>query len=193
MRGQIEQAANRANKTIPSVEEFIVLRRRTIGGHIVEAMVEYSLDFVIPEHVWVHPVLLELSAAAVDIMTWPNDLCSFNKEQADGDLQNLVFCVMLEQDVDLQDAVDIVTKMVTDRVDDYVSWKKQLPSFGSEVDEELRRYFKALEQYIQGTIVWYYESPRYFRCVDTHNKENLVISVYGHSADPQTLPYTIEH
>ena len=41
-------------------------------------MVEYSLDLQIPEFVWDHPVLDGLSKAAIDIMTWPNDLCSFN-------------------------------------------------------------------------------------------------------------------
>lgn len=35
-------------------------------------MVEYSLDIKIPEHVWDHPVLVGLSRAAIDIMTWPN-------------------------------------------------------------------------------------------------------------------------
>ncbi|EMD32747.1 hypothetical protein CERSUDRAFT_24251, partial [Gelatoporia subvermispora B] len=97
---------------IPTVMDFIVLRRQTIGGPIVEAMVEYSLDLQIPEHVWDHPILDGLSKAAIDIMTWPNDLCSFNKEQSDGDFQNLVFCIMLERDCDLQAAVDILTGML---------------------------------------------------------------------------------
>ena len=62
-------------------------------------MVEYSLDIKVPEHVWDHPMLREMSKAVIDIMTWPNvrlslstysfiipllilthwqDLCSFN-------------------------------------------------------------------------------------------------------------------
>lgn len=35
-------------------------------------MVEYSLDLQIPEYVWDHPVLQEMSKAVIDIMTWPN-------------------------------------------------------------------------------------------------------------------------
>lgn len=35
-------------------------------------MVEYSLDLQIPEYVWEHPVLQEMSKAVIDIMTWPN-------------------------------------------------------------------------------------------------------------------------
>ena len=35
-------------------------------------MVEYSLDLQIPEYVWDHPILQEMSKAVIDIMTWPN-------------------------------------------------------------------------------------------------------------------------
>ena len=43
MNSQVEQAHNRATDEIPSVEEFIVLRRRTIGGPIVEGEMIPSL------------------------------------------------------------------------------------------------------------------------------------------------------
>lgn len=86
-------------------------------------------------------------------------LTSLQKEQSDGDFQNLVFCIMLERDCDLQAAVDILTGMLAQRVMDYAELKKQLPSFGSSIDSELARYLKALEQYVQGTVVWYYMSP----------------------------------
>lgn len=92
-------------------------------------------------------------------MTLTDSRSSIQKEQADNDFQNLVFCVMLERNVDLQSALDIVTKMLATRVDDYAKFKAQLPSFGAEVDQELATYFKALEHYVQGTVVWYYESP----------------------------------
>ncbi|KAI1795405.1 terpenoid synthase [Ganoderma leucocontextum] len=178
MNSQVEQARNRATDEIPSVEEFIILRRRTIGGPIVEAMVEYSLDLQIPEHVWDHPILQEMSKAVIDIMTWPNDLCSFNKEQADGDFQNLVFCIMIEHDCDLQTAVDVLTDMLSQRVVDYERYRAQLPSFGPEVDAELARYNKALEQYTQGTVVWYYHSPRYFRGQEVTGIPEVVVPVY---------------
>lgn len=61
---------------------------------------------------------------------------------------------MIEHDTDLQSAVDILTDMLAQRVADYVRYKAQLPSFGPEVDAELARYHKAIEQYTQGTVVW---------------------------------------
>ncbi|KAL4246227.1 Terpene synthase [Abortiporus biennis] len=188
MDSQVEQSRNRALSTIPFTQEFIELRRRTIGGEIVEAMVEYSIDCKIPSYVWEHPVLVGISKAAIDIMTWPNDLCSFNKEQADGDLQNLVVCVMLEHNTDLQSAIDIVTKMLAERVADYAKLKSEVPSFGEEVDRELARYLTALEYYVQGTVVWYYDSPRYFRTLDVSEKANLLVPVYPRATDVEVAP-----
>ncbi len=42
MNSQVEQARNRATDEIPSVEDFIILRRRTIGGPIVEGALNTS-------------------------------------------------------------------------------------------------------------------------------------------------------
>jgi len=67
---------------------------------------------------------------------------------------------MVERQVGLQEAVDILTKMLDDRVTEYSLFKSQLPSFGSKVDEELRKYLQALEYFVQGTVVWYYKCPR---------------------------------
>ncbi|KAH8102071.1 terpenoid synthase [Cristinia sonorae] len=190
MNSQVEQAQLRSDGTVPSVEDFIRLRRRTIGGEIVEAMVEYSLDINIPEGIWDHPILVAMSKAVIDIMTWPNDLISFNKEQSDNDYQNLVVCVMLENNTDLQGAVDIVTNMLAQRVADYANLKKKLPSFGPDIDAELDKYLTALEYYTQGTVVWYYDSPRYFRGIDLSYKHNLLIPVYPPSTSAPR-PWTI--
>ena len=67
---------------------------------------------------------------------------------------------MNERQVGLQEAIDILTEMLAQRVDDYVELKSKLPSFGPEVDKELARYLHALENFVQGTVLWYYLSPR---------------------------------
>jgi len=46
-----------------------------------------------------------MDKAATDIMAWQNDLCSFNKELASDDYQNLVCCIMVEQMIELQEAI----------------------------------------------------------------------------------------
>ncbi|KAJ8473020.1 hypothetical protein ONZ45_g16452 [Pleurotus djamor] len=179
-RSQVWQCANRATGEIPSVDDFIVMRRHTIGAGMVEAMVEYALNIDLPDEVFKHPTIMAMSTATNDIMTWPNDLCSFNKEQADGDYQNLVYCVMVERRLKLQEAIDAVVEMLKERVQDYLRLKRSLPSFGPQVDKELVRYLAGLEHYVQGTVVWYY-SPRYFRGLDISNRTNLIVPVFNNS------------
>ncbi|THH09110.1 hypothetical protein EW146_g8788 [Bondarzewia mesenterica] len=178
-RSQIKQAHNRSVSKMPSVEEFIIMRRATIGGAMVEAMIEYSMDIDLPYYVFKDPVIIGMSEAATDVLTWPNDLCSFNKEQADGDYQNLVCALMVERRVDLQTAIDLLTDMLSERVRDYANLKTKLPSFGREIDAQLVIYHKNLEHFVQGTIVWYYASARYFPNIDVSSRENLVIRLFS--------------
>ncbi|THU78120.1 hypothetical protein K435DRAFT_811830 [Dendrothele bispora CBS 962.96] len=49
------------------------------------------------------------------------------KEQADGDYSNLVFIVMEEKNLGLQDAIDYVITMLSDRVDEYIILVRSLP------------------------------------------------------------------
>ncbi|KAG2145668.1 terpenoid synthase [Suillus cothurnatus] len=173
---QVTQSRNRSQDRMPSVDEFILMRRATIGGALVEAMIEYSLDLDLPDAVFENPIIKGMSDATTDLMTWPN------KEQSDGDYQNLVFCIMHERDVGLQEAINILTEMLNQRVDDYIKLKSELPSFGADVDAELERYLHALENFVQGTVLWYYLSPRYFRGVDVTNRKNLVVPLFEKGA-----------
>ncbi|KJA21771.1 hypothetical protein HYPSUDRAFT_202683 [Hypholoma sublateritium FD-334 SS-4] len=163
---QVNQSHCRFTDTMPSVNDFILSRRATIGAALVEAMIEYSLDLDIPDYVFENSIVKAMSDATTDIMTWPNDLCSFNKEQADGDFQNLVCIIMVEHNIDLQSAIDLLTNMLDERVKEYLALKQSLPSFGTKVDIQLSRYHTALEHFVQGTVVWYYMSPRYFSAAD---------------------------
>ncbi|PPQ97140.1 hypothetical protein CVT26_000623 [Gymnopilus dilepis] len=168
---EVKQSLRRSENKMLSVSEFIITRRDTIGAPLVEAMIEYSLDLKIPDYVFDDPIVIAMSQATTDIMTWPN------KEQADGDFQNLVCCIMVEYQVELQEAIDILVDMVRSRVDEYVNLEAQLPSFGHEVDQELSKYHTALEHFVQGTVVWYYLSPRYFASEEFIEYESTVVEL----------------
>lgn len=66
---------------------------------------------------------------------------------------------MVENNLDLQGGVDLLTDMLAKRVDEYVELKNQLPSWGPEVDGPLAIYLKNLEHFVQGTVLWYYSVP----------------------------------
>lgn len=72
---------------------------------------------------------------------------------------------MHERDVGLQEAINILTDMLNQRVNDYIKLKSELPSFGADVNAELERYLYALENFVQGTVLWYYLSPSKYWCL----------------------------
>jgi hypothetical protein len=102
---------------------------------------------------------------------------------------------MQERDVSLQEAIDILTEMLNQRVDDYIKIKSQLPSFGTDVDVVLERYFHAMENFVQGlhcgiTSARVSVEPHlldskldvvcctgFFRGIDATNRENLVVTL----------------
>ncbi|KAI3609229.1 terpene cyclase [Moniliophthora roreri] len=162
---QVYQAFNRQQRRILSFDEFAPVRRCAFGVGLVETIVEYSLglDIAIPAFVFKDPVVISILEALGDIIAWPNDLCSFNKEQADGDYQNMIFVLQQGRQIcDLQEVVDILTDMTVKRVAEYQDLNRALPSFGAETDSIVKRFFQAYEDFVQGCIVWYYVSPRYF-------------------------------
>ncbi|KDR79649.1 hypothetical protein GALMADRAFT_137443 [Galerina marginata CBS 339.88] len=174
---EIEQSHERSRQNIPSVSEFIVARRGTYGAFMIQTVVEYSLDLKLPDYVFEHPIVDEMSVVTRDIMAWVNDLCSFNKEQADNDFQNLVCCIMVEQKVELQEAIEVLIDMLERRIDDYTKLKARLPSFGSLVDDELARYNIAIEHFIKGSAAYYYSTTRYFATQDAAANESLIIDL----------------
>jgi hypothetical protein len=97
---QISQSRSRTSHTLPSVEEFIVSRRKTFGTEMATgspssssptvaallthlslshlALVEYTLNLDLPDFVMENAIVREMIDALFDISIWANDLCSFN-------------------------------------------------------------------------------------------------------------------
>ncbi|CAE6422309.1 Presilphiperfolan-8-beta-ol synthase Short=PSPS [Rhizoctonia solani AG-1 IB] len=158
----LQQTVNRSADEVPTVEEFIQLRRDTSAVKMVFAVLEYSLGLDLPDEVHDDPIVAELSLAGNDILTWANDVYSFPIEQARGDTQNLVFITMWDKKLDLEGAMDYVDQLTRKRVQEYVEAKAKLRSFGPELDDKVALYIQGIEYWVQGAIDWTFMTPRYF-------------------------------
>ncbi|CUA72575.1 Alpha-muurolene synthase [Rhizoctonia solani] len=123
---------------------------------------EYAHGIELPDEVHNDPIITELGLAANQILTWSNDIYSFSLEQAKGYTHNLLFVVMWNKQLKLQDAVDFVDKMIEKRIEEYLDAKSRLRSFGSDLDAEVARYIQGIEYCIQANINWSLMTPRYF-------------------------------
>ncbi|KAG6828179.1 hypothetical protein H0H92_008910 [Tricholoma furcatifolium] len=157
-----QQAIDRANGVIPDLESYIALRRDTSGCKPCWALIEYANNLDIPDEVMEHPTIVSLGEAANDLVTWSNDIFSYNVEQSKGDTHNMIPVVMNEEGLDLQSAVDFVGNMCRQSIDRFVEDRANLPSWGPDIDRDVAVYVNGLADWIVGSLHWSFESERYF-------------------------------
>lgn len=157
-----QQALDRATGVIPDLESYIALRRDTSGCKPCWALIEYAGNLDIPDEVMEHPLICSLGEAANDLVTWSNDIFSFNVEQSKGDTHNMIPVVMHQEGVDLQTAVDFVGNMCKQSIDRFNQDRARLPSWGPEIDRDVSVYVDGLANWIVGSLHWSFETERYF-------------------------------
>ncbi|KAG5727529.1 Germacradienol/germacrene D synthase [Termitomyces sp. T112] len=172
-----QQAIDRANGVIPDLESYIALRRDTSGCKPCWALIEYANNLNIPDEVMEHPIIVSLGEAANDLVTWSNDIFSYNVEQSKGDTHNMIPVVMNEEGLDLQSAIDFVGNMCRQSIDRFVEDRANLPSWGPEIDKDVAVYVNGLADWIVGSLHWSFESERYFGKTGREVKANRVVNL----------------
>ena len=103
------------------------------------------------------------SAELIALCFLCQDLYSYNMELNSGlEGNNFITVLMRTQDMDIQAACDFVGRHYKQLMDDFLSAKASLRSFGPEVDIDVKRYIEACQHWPVGNLVWSFETPRYF-------------------------------
>ncbi|KAF7318869.1 Terpene-synth-C domain-containing protein [Mycena chlorophos] len=172
-----EQAQDRAAGVIPDLESYIALRRDTSGCKPSFALIEYANNLNIPDEVMEHPLVASMTEAANDLVTWSNDVFSYNVEQSKGDTHNMIPVVMHEQGLSLQEAVDFVGEMCKQTIDRFCEDRASLPSWGAQIDREVAIYVDGLANWIVGSLHWSFLSERYFGKTGAQVKRSRVVEL----------------
>jgi hypothetical protein len=92
---------------------------------------------------------------------------------------------MKEKQVSIQEAVDWLGELVKARIDQYVTFRANVPSWGETVDAEVEQYLMGIDHLIVGALSWSFETIRYFGKERASVKQNLTVTLlpglYGHS------------
>ncbi|KAG9313633.1 terpenoid synthase [Chiua virens] len=134
-----QQARDRASGILPSVETYVALRRDTSGCKPCR-----------------------LTEAANDVVTWVNDIVSYDVEQSKGHTHNLINIVMQEHGLTVQDAINMAGDFCDRAMDQFLLDRANLPSWGPVIDAEVHVYVSGLEDWMVGSLYWSYETERYF-------------------------------
>ncbi|KZT33902.1 terpenoid synthase [Sistotremastrum suecicum HHB10207 ss-3] len=163
----VEQAIDREHNRIRSVEDYLTLRRHTIGCLPSFNVLQMNMD--LPDFVVTHPQVLNLVTIATDMIILANDLYSYNIEQYRGDEAHnmsrrlyMVAVIMKSHDLNVQDAVDHIGEQYRQLRDRFLTDRETLPSWSEDVNRELKEYIEGLGNWVTANVEWSFESERYF-------------------------------
>ncbi|KAJ7355856.1 terpenoid synthase [Mycena albidolilacea] len=157
------QTHMRDTECIPDLESYIALRRDTSGCKPCWALIEYALDIDLPDFVFDDPVIMALNQSTNDLVTWSNDIFSYNVEQSRGDTHNMITILTKYHGHSLQSAIDYVGELCRLTIDTFQRDRASIPSYwGPEIQAMVERYVQGLESWIVGSLHWSFMTERYF-------------------------------
>lgn len=171
------QVGNRQSSVCPSIEEYVSLRRDTSAIKVTYACIEYCLNIDVPDEAFYHPSLAALQEAGNDILSWANDVYSFDNEQCSGDCHNLIAVVAINKNITVQAAMEYAMGMIDSAIARFFEECANVPSFGPNVDPLVQAYIKGVELYLSGSVFWHLESERYFGPRVKHVKDTLMVEL----------------
>lgn len=155
------EAQNRAGNIIPTLEDYIYMRRKTSALDIFFDLIELADNIKLPQQVLQTEHVRQLKTMANDGVAWFNDIVSLDKEIRTGDFHNLVLVLQHNDGLTLQRAIDMAGEMFTARMSAYVEAEARRPRYDTRTEAELERYLTGLRCWVRGNIDWSFETGRY--------------------------------
>lgn len=157
----IWEARNRSKGITPDVATYITMRAATSGFTTILALMGITRLIELPSEVLKHPDVQRLSLMANNIISWANDIYSFDKEMRFGDVHNLVLTLRHKYHCTLDEAIQRAAELHDNEVRAFIELEAQLPFFGKDIEYQLERYMFSLRSWIRGSFDWHRLSGRY--------------------------------
>jgi hypothetical protein len=158
--GVVWEAANRAAQRVPTLAEYVQLRRHTGGvlpglvvadiGHRAGPALAASAD----------PAVRRLTRLTADLVGWCNDLFSYAKERDHGELHNLVVVLRHETGGDEASALRAAADRFNQRLEAYLATERDVLAAHAG-DPGVDGLVAARRCWIRGTYDWSRHTGRY--------------------------------
>ncbi|MFJ7277862.1 hypothetical protein [Kitasatospora sp. NPDC098663] len=154
---QLWEATNRADAVWPTVEEYTAMRVHTGAVPTCLALIDVVGRFELPAAELARPDVKALTAKAVNVVCWANDIHSYEKEAARSNHPvNLPTLLRRRDRGTVQEAVDLAATMHDAEVAAYCELRPLLPA-----GPELERYLDGLQSWMRGNLTWSLSTGRY--------------------------------
>ncbi|OTA07723.1 hypothetical protein A9Z42_0086270 [Trichoderma parareesei] len=145
-----------------TVDEYMSYRRETIGVILAIRLVEYAENIKLSQAQMNHPALQLCTRTVVDLVILSNDILSYKKEMELNDAGNNLVTILKAQKLSDQESMDKIGRMLEACYESWYNALDELPVWGADIDQEVRRYLDACRNVGLGNLHWSFRSGRYF-------------------------------
>ncbi|MBG0852605.1 multidrug MFS transporter [Streptomyces spinoverrucosus] len=162
---------NRTEGIVPTVEEYLALRRLTFAHWIWTDLLEPSAGQELPDAVRKHPAYRKAALLSQEFAAWYNDLCSLPKEIAGDEVHNLGISLITHEGLTLEEAVVEVRRRVEECIADFLVAEREGLRFadaladgtvrGKELSAAVRACLGNMRNWFSSVYWFHHESGRY--------------------------------
>ncbi|MEU0651139.1 epi-isozizaene synthase [Streptomyces albogriseolus] len=126
---------NRTEGIVPTVEEYLELRRLTFAHWIWTDLLEPSAGHELPDAVRKNPAYRKPALLSQEFAAWYNDLCSLPKEIAGNEVHNLGISLVTHEGMTLEEAIADVRRRVEECISEFLDAEQEALRFADRLDD----------------------------------------------------------
>lgn len=156
---QVWEAANREADLVPTLEDYIFMRRRTGAMPPVITLIDIAGRYHLTCEQWLHPQVRELVQLCIDLVVWDNDVFSYAKESRhDHARHNMINVLVTHRGLTEREALDEVLAMHSRAIARMAELDAEVRGWAPA---EVLRFVRGLEDWVSGHIAYALGSTRY--------------------------------
>ncbi|MFE2854381.1 terpene cyclase [Streptomyces lavendulae] len=170
---QAHEAIGRLRGTPADMETYLQVRRGIAGTDLPLSLGERAAGIPVPAAAFHSPQLRIMRQAAIDVTFMCNDVYSLEKEEARGDMDNLVLVIEHTRSCTRGEAVSAARGEVERRVERFRELAHQVPAMclqlGLTAPERtaVATYVEVMEAWMSGYHAWQTQTRRYTGALQT--------------------------
>lgn len=163
----VDQALDRKTGTTPALEEQFKRRCSTVGLNPLIDAIERAGHFEVSVEIFTLPHLQKMRTLANGHVILVNEICSVEREEAQGDKRNLVLLTEREHCCSRSTAIETLLAEANQQLETFLALETSIPevctSYGLSPEEcgLVTRHIDGLRMWIRGNYDWHRISGRY--------------------------------
>ncbi len=163
----VAENLRRHTRVFATIEEYIHNRRAVSSVLPCLAIDEFMADGEVPDNVLQNQSYQQLVQTTTDVAAWANDLYSWQKEEAAGEVDNFVLVLEHAEHLTRREAINAVANRISHRADQFITAQDALTSQLDTIAPDpatrrvIGRCLASMRNWMAGTLAWSAESARY--------------------------------